>query len=121
LRYFKKFHVTTFDATLATMAGFTPALFYYGLMIITSITAVATFDVVGSIMVVALMITPAATAYLLTHRVKDMIVLSLIFASLSAILGYCAAYWADVSIAGSIASMTGVFFVGSLGKAKNLF
>jgi len=112
--FYKELMVTTFDATLATMAGFTPAFFYYCLMIITSITAVATFDVVGSIMVVALMITPCATAYLLARRVKDMIVLSLVFASLSAIFGYGFAFWADVSIAGSIACMTGVFFVGSL-------
>ncbi len=116
--FYKELVITTFDATLATMAGFTPAFFYYGLMIITSITAVTTFDIVGSIMVVALMITPAATAYLITHRVSDMIILSLIFASLSAIFGYFAAFLVDVSIAGSIACMTGMFFVGALASQK---
>ena len=109
--FYKELVLTTFDATLATMSSVSPFLFYYGLMIVTSITAVATFDVVGSVMVVALMITPAATAYLVTKRVNVMIVTSICIAALSAFLGYVLALCADVSIAGSIASMTGVFFV----------
>ncbi len=112
--FYKELVITTFDATLATMTGFSPALFYYLLMIVTSITTVATFDAVGAIMVVALMITPPSSAYLLTQRVSDMLFLTVIFAVLSAILGYIFASYADVSIAGSIASMTGVFFIGAL-------
>ena len=112
--FYKELVVTTFDPKLATISGFSPFFLYYGLMVITSITAVATFDIVGSIMVVALMITPCASAYLLTCRVKDMIFLSLIFAALAAILGYFFAFWMDVSIAGSIACMTGLFFIGAL-------
>src|SRR5438132_7948716 len=111
---YKELVVTTFDATLATMTGFMPTFFYYALMIITSITTVATFDAVGAIMVVALMITPPSTAYLLTQRVIDMLFLTIFFAIASAVLGYVVASYADVSIAGSIASMTGVFFIGSL-------
>lgn len=112
--FYKELLVTTFDATLATMTGFSPLFFYYALMVLTSITAVATFDAVGSIMVVALMITPAASAYLLTRRVSDMIMVSVLLASLAAIGGYAAASYADVSIAGSIASMTGIFFIVAL-------
>lgn len=109
--FYKELLVTTFDSTLATMSSISPFLFYYGLMIMTSITAVATFDVVGSIMVVALMITPAATAYLMTKRVNAMIATSVCVAVLSSLFGYALASYADVSIAGSIASMTGIFFV----------
>jgi len=117
--FYKELLITTFDPTLATMTAFSPAVFYYALMMMTSITAVATFDAVGSIMVVALMITPPATAYLLTHRVSDMLFMSILVAALSAIFGYAAASWADVSIAGSIASMTGVFFLMALFLSKN--
>lgn len=109
--FYKELVLTTFDATLATMSGFSPTFFYYSLMILTSITAVTTFDVVGSIMVVALMITPAASAYLITLRVKDMIIVSIVFAIISALFGYILASWADVSIAGSIVSVTGFLFV----------
>jgi manganese/zinc/iron transport system permease protein len=122
--FYKELVITTFDATLATMTGFSPALFYYLLMIITSLTTVATFDAVGAIMVVALMITPPSSAYLLATGparrslgkggVKNMLIMSVIFAILSAILGYMFASWADVSIAGSIASMTGLLFIGAL-------
>jgi manganese/zinc/iron transport system permease protein len=65
------------------------------------------------------MITPPATAYLLTYRVNDLIALSVLFAALSAIFGYAAASYADVSIAGSIASMTGVFFLVALFLRQN--
>jgi manganese/zinc/iron transport system permease protein len=117
--FYKELLVTTFDSTLATMTGFSPLFFYYALMVLTSITAVATFDAVGSIMVVALMITPPATAYLLTHRVHDLILLTVLFAIFSAIFGYGFASFADVSIAGSIASMTGVFFLVALFLRQN--
>jgi manganese/zinc/iron transport system permease protein len=110
--FYKELVLTTFDGTFARIVGFSPTFFYYGLMTATSLTAVATFDIVGSIMVVALMITPAATAYLVSKRVADMLKISLFIAAFSAISGYFCAYWADVSIAGSIASMTGVFFLG---------
>lgn len=119
--FYKELVITTFDSTFATMAGFSPAVFYYLLMIVTSLTTVATFDAVGAIMVVALMITPPASAYLLTQRVSDMIILTVVLAVVSAIFGYIFAAYADVSIAGSIASMTGVFFMGALvlsGKRK---
>ena len=112
--FYKELVITTFDATLATMTGFSPVLFYYALMIVTSLTTVATFDAVGAIMVVALMITPPSSAYLLTQRVSDMLFLTVVFAVLSAVFGYIFASYADVSIAGSIASMTGVFFVLAL-------
>lgn len=112
--FYKELLITTFDATLATMTGFSPLFFYYALMILTSITAVATFDAVGSIMVVALMITPAATAYLVTKRIPDMICLSITLAVFAALFGYMGASYADVSIAGAISCMTGLFFVLAL-------
>jgi ABC-type Mn2+/Zn2+ transport system permease subunit len=49
-----------------------------------------------------------------------MLILSVVFAVLAAILGYICACWADVSIAGSIASTTGVFFIGALFCANRL-
>jgi manganese/zinc/iron transport system permease protein len=112
--FYKELLITTFDTTLSIMMNFSPVVIYYSLMIITSVTAVAVFDIVGSIMVVALMITPAATAYLLTCHVYSMIFVSIIIACLSAICGcICASYY-DISIAGSIASMTGLFFMSVL-------
>jgi manganese/zinc/iron transport system permease protein len=61
--FFKELKISTFDAGLATALGFSPIMIHYGLMSVASITIVGSFDAVGAILVVALMIAPAATAY----------------------------------------------------------
>jgi manganese/zinc/iron transport system permease protein len=109
--FYKELIVTTFDPDVAKTLGFSQQKIYYALMTITSLTAVAAFDIVGSIVVVALMITPAATAYLMAQSVSSMIFLSIMIGFLSAISGYWSAHILDVSIAGSIAVTTGVFFL----------
>ena len=108
--FYKELTLATFDPITADLFGFRPTLLYYTLMGLTSITAVGAFESVGSIVVVALMITPPATAYLLSQRLNEMIVLSCGFGIIAAILGYTCASFFDVSIAGSIASMTGALF-----------
>ena len=112
--FYKELKLTTFDSGLARSLGFSPTLIHYGLMTMTSLTSVVAFDSVGSILVVALMITPPATAYLLTDRLNRLIGLSILFAVLSAWFGYVLALILDVSIAGAMASMTGFFFSGVL-------
>ncbi len=112
--FYKELQLSTFDNTFAYVLGFSPTFLYYGLMTITSITAVGAFDVVGSIVVVALMITPAATAYLLTDHLPHMIMLSIGNGVLSAVSGYVVANFFDISIAGSIAVMCGLFFIATL-------
>ena len=59
----------------------------YALMALVSITAVDAFDAVGSTLVVALMVTPAATAYLLTDQLRSMLLVSALIAALSAVGG----------------------------------
>jgi len=112
--FFKELALITFDATQARIFGFWPGILHYGLMTITSITAVGAFDVVGSIVVVALMITPPATAYLLTRRLPHMVLMSVLIGIAACVLGYLCALYCDVSIAGSIATMAGLLFVGAL-------
>jgi manganese/zinc/iron transport system permease protein len=108
--FYKELKLATFDAGLAAALGFSPALVHYGLMSLVSVTAVGAFDAVGSVLVVALMIAPAATAYLLTDRLARMIGLSALIGVMSAIGGYWLAHAYDASIAGSMATMSGVLF-----------
>ncbi len=110
LVFYKELKLATFDPALATTFGLLPALLHYGLMTIVSVTAVGAFDAVGSILVIALMIAPPAAAYLLTDRLGWMLVLSALIGMASALAGYWLARWLDVSIAGSMATMTGVAF-----------
>ncbi len=109
--FFKELKISTFDAGLAASLGFSPAIIHYGLMTVSSITTVGAFDAVGAILVVALMIAPAATAYLLTNKLKRMLIYAIGFGVFSAISGYWVAHWLDASIAGSITTMLGLIFL----------
>lgn len=110
IAFFKELKVSTFDAGLSASLGFSPVIIHYGLMTMASITTVGAFDAVGAILVVALMIAPAACAYLLTTDLKKMLGLAVFFGIFGAISGYWVAHWLDASIAGSIATMLGVVF-----------
>ncbi|MCC8023067.1 MAG: metal ABC transporter permease [Clostridiales bacterium] len=109
--FFKELKVATFDPVLAAVMGFSPVVIHYVLMSMVSLTAVGAFQAVGSVLVVAFMIGPPATAYLLTDSLKAMLFISAGLGALSGILGYQAAALWDVSIAGSMAVVTGLLFL----------
>ncbi|CAA0157593.1 metal ABC transporter permease [Tenacibaculum maritimum] len=111
LAFFKELKISTFDTGLATALGFSPAILHYGLMSVASVTTVGAFDAVGAILVVALMIAPAATAYLLTDDLKKMLFFAAFFGVFSAILGYWLAHWLDASISGSMTTVLGIVFL----------
>ncbi|WP_105983578.1 metal ABC transporter permease [Nonlabens agnitus] len=110
LAFYKELKLSTFDIGLSSALGFSPVVLHYGLMSVASVTTVAAFDAVGAILVVALMITPAAAVYLLTTDLKKMLWLSLLFGVGSAIGGYWFAKWLDASISGSITTVLGILF-----------
>lgn len=107
---YKELFLTTFDPAFATALGISTSLWHYLLMGAVSATTVASFESVGAILVVALLIGPAATAYLFTDNFKVMLVLAAGTGVLASILGYYIAYWLDGSIAGAIAMVIGVLF-----------
>lgn len=107
---YKELFLTTFDPTFASAIGISATLWHYALMGAVSVTTVASFESVGAILVVALLIAPAATAYLLTDNFKIMMVTACGVGILSSIGGYYLAVWLDGSIAGAIASVCGIFF-----------
>ena len=109
--FYKELKISTFDVGLATSLGFSPILINYGLMSLVSVTAVGSFDAVGAILVIALMIVPPATAYLLTDRLSTMLILSSLTGAVSAVCGYGVAIKLDASIAGAMATMTGFTFL----------
>ncbi|MEM9666341.1 MAG: metal ABC transporter permease, partial [Bacteroidota bacterium] len=108
--FYKELKLSTFDARLAATLGFAPTVLHYAQMTLVSVTAVVSFDAVGSVLVIALMIGPAATAYLLTDRLDRMLYLSVGIAVLGALLGYNLARVLDASIAGSMAACIGLVF-----------
>ena len=88
---YKELMLSAFDPALATSQGINAHLLHYGLMAVTAMTVVAAFESVGSILVVGLLIIPAATAQLLTTRLKTMLILSVLLAGISGIAGHCLA------------------------------
>lgn len=111
LLFYKELKLATFDAGLAAALGFSPALIHYALMSLVSITAVGAFDAVGAILVVALIVGPPATAYLLTDQLRLMLLYSAGIGAAVAVLGYWMARMLDASIAGSMATMVGIIFL----------
>ncbi|MFH1844213.1 MAG: metal ABC transporter permease, partial [bacterium] len=109
--FFKELKLATFDAGLAASLGLAPAVIHYGLMVLVSITAVGAFDAVGLILVVALMIGPAAAAYLLTDRLGVLLLLAVLLGGAAAALGFGLAIWIDASIAGCMAVGVGFVFL----------
>ncbi len=112
--FYKEIKIVTFDPELAAFLGFMPVFVHYMIMAFISITAVGAFDVVGSILVVALMIAPGSAALLITERMGRVLIATSLFAVLSAIAGYGASHLLEVSIAGSIAVMSGIVFLLTL-------
>ena len=109
--FYKELKLSTFDPALAAALGLAPTALHYALMSLVSVTAVGAFDVVGSILVVALIVAPPAAAYLLTDHLPRLLAISAGIGAASAIAGYWVARGLDASIAGCMAGMAGVAFV----------
>ena len=117
LLFFKELRLSAFDPALAHAMGFREPWLRYGLMGLVAITTVAAFEAVGSIIVIAMLITPAATASLLTDRLGPYIGISAFVAALAGGLGHVAALivpqwfgFQDTSTSGMIAVVAGILF-----------
>lgn len=108
--WYKEFKICAFDPGLAAALGIPVMVFHYVLMTLVSLTTVAAFESVGAILSVAMLITPGATAYLLTDRLERMLGLSIVIGALSAIGGYYLAAALDASIAGAMTTVAGLLF-----------
>ncbi len=108
---YKELKVTSFDPALAASLGISPTLIHYLLMSQVSITVVGSFESVGAILVVAMLVVPPAAAYLFTHRLWTMILLSVGFGILSSTIGFFIGWWKNCSMAGSMAAAAGGVFV----------
>jgi manganese/zinc/iron transport system permease protein len=91
LLFYKELRLAAFDPALATTLGFNAEAIRLGLTLVASVTTVLAFESVGSILVIAMLVVPAATASLLTRRLNYMLALALGFAALSAVLGHVSA------------------------------
>lgn len=118
LLLFKEFRLSAFDAGLADTLGFSSHFLHYLLMVMVAVTTVASFEAVGSVIVIAMLIVPAATALLLTHRLHLVLILSCVFAAAAALLGHLSAItvptwfgFTDTNTSGMMATAAGGLFL----------
>jgi manganese/zinc/iron transport system permease protein len=107
---YKELFLTTFDPNFAAATGVSVALWHYLLMGAVSFTTVGAFESVGAILVVAFLIVPPATAYMLTEDFRQMMLITAALALLISFFGYYLAVWLDGSIAGAMTVVAGLIF-----------
>ncbi|MBF4499768.1 metal ABC transporter permease [Savagea sp. SN6] len=112
--FFKEFLISTFDPTLAASFGLSNKWIHYGLMVLLTLVTVASLQTVGIILVVAMLITPAATAYLLTNRLSHMIFISSVLGAVSATIGLYISFIYNWPSGAAIVLVTTAFFVTAL-------
>ncbi len=109
--FYKELKITTFDRALSKSFGFLPSPINLGLMTMVSVTCVAAFDAVGSVLVIAYMIIPPATAFLITERLSLMILISVVVGVLASFTGFLLANLINANIAGTISVVCGALFI----------
>jgi len=117
LLFYKEFLVLSFDPILASTLRIPARFFEYLLLILIAIAVVVSLQTVGVTLMVAMLITPAATAYLLTNRLPIMMVLGATIGSISGIIGLYLSYYANVASGAAIVlTCTAIFILAWLGR-----
>ncbi|WP_017767840.1 metal ABC transporter permease [Streptococcus agalactiae] len=106
--FFKELLLTSFDPVLAKSMGMRVSFYYYLLMILLTLVAVTAMQSVGTILIVALLITPAATAYLYVKSLRTMLFLSSALGAVASVLGLYIGYTFNIA-AGSSIVLTSTF------------
>jgi len=114
LLFWKELLISSFDPGLADTMGLKAGLIHYLLMALVALTTVASFEQVGSILVVAMLIVPGATAHLLCDRLRTMMLISAAIAVASAVLGHFAAVHFNTNTAGTMSVVVGMFYLAAV-------
>lgn len=109
--FFRPLLLTSFDPILAKSIGVKVTFYHYLLMVILTLVAVTAMQSVGTILIVALLITPAATAYLYANSLKTMILLSSGFGALASVLGLFIGYSFNIAAGSSIVLTSALIFL----------
>ena len=125
--FFRPLLLTSFDPILAKSMGVKVTFYHYLLMVILTLVSVTAMQSVGTILIVALLITPAATAYLYANSLKTMILISSALGALASVLGLFIGYSFNIAAGSSIVLTSALFFLISFfiapkqkGVKKNL-
>lgn len=109
--FYTKLKLTTFDRQFADVLGMRTRLLNTAFMFLVSMTVVAAFKAVGAILVISLLVVPAATARLISNRLSVMIALTALFAAGGAVAGFWMAYVLNTGTSAAMAVFYGLLFV----------
>lgn len=113
--FYKELLFTAYDPAMAAASGVPVTAAQYGLLTLIALTVVIALEVMGIVLVVAMLVVPAATAQLLTRRLPPMMAVGALIGALSAFLGLYIAWYADVSASAAIVlTATGAFVAAFL-------
>lgn len=120
LAFYKEFMVLSFDPIFAATLRLPVKLLDFLLLVLIAVTIVVSLQTVGVALMVAMLVTPAATAYLLTKRLPVMMALAAVFASISGVVGlYISYYWSIAS--GSAIVLVCTAFFGLVWGGQTIF
>lgn len=108
--FFKELLITSFDTLMARAIGMKVNFYHYLLMVLLTLVSVTAMQSVGTILIVAMLITPAATAYLYTNSLRKMIILSSSLGAVSSVLGLFIGYSFNIAVGSSIVITSAIIF-----------
>ncbi len=111
--FFKQLLITSFDPLMAKAIGMKVNFYHYLLMVLLTLVSVTAMQSVGTILIVAMLITPAATAYLYTNSLKKMLILSSSIGAISSVLGLFIGYTFNNAAGSSIVITSAIIFAVS--------
>lgn len=111
--FFKQLLITSFDPLMAKAIGMKVNFYHYLLMVLLTLVSVTAMQSVGTILIVAMLITPAATAYLYTNSLKKMLILSSSIGAISSVLGLFIGYTFNIAAGSSIVITSAIIFAVS--------
>lgn len=117
--FLKEFTLIAFDSTMAKSAGYPVFALDIVLLLLVAATVVVSLQTVGNILILALVVTPPATARLLTDRLSRMLILSALTAVASGFIGLLLSYHVDIAAGGTIVLTATAMFLLALILAPN--
>ncbi len=121
LIFYKEFLVMTFDSTLAHTLRLPTSLLYYALLVLIAVTIVVALQIVGVALMLAMLVTPPATAYLMAKRLPVMMGLSALMGALAAVIGLYVSYYMGIASGASIVLVSvGLFLLTLIATRRHL-
>lgn len=112
--FYREIKISIFDNQYAKLIGIPVGIIFYTIMCLTSLTAVVSFDIFGSILVISFFVAPAATALLFSKDLTKCLILSVVFATISSIVGGLIAILYNLSISGMCALINMIIYFSGI-------